>query len=113
MTDEPANGLQRTLGKIEGMLSSAQTSREITRKEIVSITKNIDAIKGQHSETMSAVKELAKDHEYLKARVDGHAAIIDSHEKMKQRGVGIMTGVGLAGGSVGALIAKYLPFWTR
>ena len=113
MPDQYENGLNRTLGKIEAMLESAQQSREIARREMATVVKNIDTIKTQHSETMGAVRELTKDHEYLKARVDSHAVMIDGHEKLRQRGLGLLAGAGVAGGGIGALISKYLPFWPK
>lgn len=94
-----------TLGKL------LNGQEEAVRKQ-EAIFRNIDEIKGSMSEIKGSVATVTSGHNSLKFEVDENIKPhIEDYKNSKQRGIGILAGVGIGGGASGATIATYLGKW--
>lgn len=94
-----------TLGKL------LNGQEEAVRKQ-EAIFRNIDEIRGSMSEIKGAVSTVTVSHNALKAEVDNSIKPhIDDYKNNKQRGLGLIAGVGIGGGAGGATLATYLSKW--
>lgn len=94
-----------TLGKL------LNGQEEAVRKQ-EAIFRNIDEIKSSMSEVKGSVATVTAGHTALKTDVDENLKPhIEDYKKNKQRGLGIMAGLGIGGGAGGATIANYVAKW--
>jgi hypothetical protein len=107
MTEGHENGLNRTLGRLESKIESAEKSREKIYEKLDDLVKISGA-------TNTALALLQENQLFMRKQQDNVIlpAIAD-YKKNKSLGVGLLAGVGVAGGSIGAALTKYLPFWVK
>lgn len=109
MTEPVAMGDLDEISLTLGKLLNGQ--EEAVRKQ-EAIFRNIDEIKGAMSEIKGSVATVTAGHTALKVDVDENVKPhIEDFKKTKQRGIGLMAGVGLGGGASGATIATLLGKW--
>src|SRR5690606_3445328 len=107
MVDQHENGLNRTLGRLESKIESAEKSREKMYEKLDDLVRISSGVNTQITllqESQNQMKQ-QQDNVILPAIAD--------YKRNKSVGIGLLAGASVAGGGVGALISKYLPFLVK
>lgn len=107
MPDQYENGLNRALGRLESKIESAEKSREKMYEKLDDLVRMM----GSTNTTLALLQEnqmlMRQQHDTVIL-----PAIAD-YKRSKGIGMGLLAGASVAGGGIGALISKFLPFWPK
>lgn len=102
------------LDQISRLLGSIETKLETNGQQLGALFNKVDIIRREHAETFGIVKELHSRVELLEKEVaEDVVPTVQEMQRLKQRGIGILTVIGLLGAGAGFLLTKafkYLHF---
>lgn len=103
--------ISRQVGNLEAQAAEGQRSREImrqelrdTRHEVRSMAHNLNGV----IELLKKVGPMCEEFPLIVSQVKEMAPIVDNYNQLRQRGIGILAGVGLAGTAGGAIGATWI-----
>lgn len=99
------------LDQISRLLGSIETKLQTNGQQLDALFNKVDIIRKEHSETLGVVKELNSRVDLLEKEIaEDVVPTVQEMQRLKQRGIGILTVIGLLGAGAGFLLTKALKY---
>lgn len=102
------------LDQISRLLGNIEAKQTTTNQQLEALFNKVDIMRQEHAETLGIVKELNSRLDLVeKELAEDVVPVVQQLQQLKQRGIGILTVIGLLGTGAGFLLtkaAKYINF---
>lgn len=97
------------IDEVSRLLGVLTTQNNVSAEQIATITKQFDMLREDLSEIKAGVNETVSKVNHLEERIDEDIEpTVEDFKKLKQRGIGVITFVGISGGVFGSTIKDFI-----
>lgn len=97
------------LDQISRLLGSIEAKLQTNGQQLTALFTKVDVIRKEHAELLGVVKELNSRVDLIEKEIaEDVVPTVQEVQRLKQRGIGILTVIGLLGTGAGFLLTKVL-----
>lgn len=99
------------LDQISRLLGSIEAKQTTNNQQLKALFGKVDTMRKEHSELLGVVKELNSRLDVLESELaEDVVPMVQEFQRLKQRGIGILTIIGLLSAGAGFLLTKVLKY---